>query len=72
MKYKKLWKEHCIILHKKEKRKMPILEQIALWCCTGFVIGELTWKVGYVIYILVQNRKIKKWKKEIKEDERTK
>ena len=51
---------------------MTSLEQIALWCCTGFVIGELTWKVGYVIYILLQNRKIKKWKKEIKEDERTK
>ena len=51
---------------------MTSLEQIALWCCTGFVISEVLWRVGYVIYILVQNRKIKKWKKEIKEDERTK
>ena len=51
---------------------MTSLEQIALCGCTGFVISELLWRVGYIIYILVQNRKIKKWKKEIKEDERTK
>ena len=51
---------------------MTNLEQIALCVCVGFVISEVLWRVGYVIYILVQNRKIKKWKKEIKEDERTK
>lgn len=51
---------------------MTNLEQIALWCCTGFVISEVLWRIGYVIYIALQNRKIKKWKKENKEDERIK
>ena len=39
---------------------MTLLEQIALWTCTGFVIGELLWGIGYIIYIAIQNRKIKK------------
>ena len=38
---------------------MTSLEQIALWCCTGFVIGELLWKVGCLIYI-IRKQKIRR------------
>ena len=36
---------------------MTSLQEIALWCCTGFVIGELLWKVGYLIYYIRKQKR---------------
>ena len=36
---------------------MTILQQIALWCCTGFVIGEVIWKIGYLIYYIRKQKR---------------